>query len=227
MEAQVQPIKPRARSAENKRFANDGSFESVELLLRKLALKCHKRLASMGLLDIQLEDVFQEMSMTYLMAKERWSPDRGVYFSTYLTTACYRNFETWIRKRMTERRHLGMVNFSSMSKVNDDGHVINMEELASAGNIFGEKYTMDETTPEGALMASQELAIHRENVQACIPHMTENAKKVMTEILMSEKTREAGQPLVKISDILRSVGANRNESARVRKELSIVFGVKL
>lgn len=219
---------PRPRSEENKRFANDASYQSVERMLQKLAFNCHKRVTAMGLMEISYEDVMQEMNLTYLMAKERWQPERGIYFSTYLTTACYRNFGAWIRKRELERRNLGMVNFSSMQKFTDDGDAVNFEELASnSGNLFGEKYAPSELNPEESLQATQELAKHRENVMSVIPYLTDAARAVVMEILTSEKHRAAGEPLVKISQVLKEFGSNKNEAMRVRKELSIVFGAKL
>lgn len=227
VQATTKPV-PRPRSEENKRFANDGSYESVEYMLKRMAHKCHKRVTAMGLMEISYEDVLQEMNVTYLMAKERWQPERGIYFSTYLTTACYRNFGAWIRKRELERRNLGMVNFSSMQKFTDEGDELNFEELASnCGNIFGEKYAPPELNPEQSLQAAQELAKHRENVMSAIPYLTDAARAVVMEILTSEKHRAAGEPLVKISQILKELGSTKNEVTRVRKELSIVFGVKL
>ena len=99
---------------ENNKFANDASYESVRRLLAKLAGKCFMRAQAMGGLGMTLDDVMQEMNLSYIQARDSWKPDQGTKFSSYLVNCCYWNFNGRISRWEKERRLMGMVNMTDM-----------------------------------------------------------------------------------------------------------------
>mgnify|MGYP002040898335 FL=1 len=101
------------------RFANDGSYESVEAMLTRLAIKAFARVQALKL-PMEFEDVRQEMDVYYLQAFKAWRPDGSAKFSSYCTTACMNNFRNRIEKLCEERVHLGMYSIDDRAPAMDD-----------------------------------------------------------------------------------------------------------
>lgn len=245
---QVETVRVRGERAEkNKRFANDGSFESVDRLLAKLAIKCFARVQAMGL-GMTIEDVRQEMNMSYVMAKKLWEPDRGILFATYLTTACYRNFGDRIRKAELERRHLGLVNMTDMRPVHmhDDEdmdpseyldnsdtdtyhHVTQIfgNELIDGGFMQGKQEAPLNADPSVFLEELQEYDMAKEKARNALTSLTPKAKEIVVELLTAARTREAGKKLPALRTIFMNRKTPHTEAQRIRKELAAAFGARL
>jgi len=238
----------RVREEKNRQFANDGSYESVQRLLLNIAARCFSRAQAMGI-GMTLDDVLQEMNLTYVMAKERWNPDGGALFSTYLTTACYYNFNDRIRRAETERRHLGLVNLTDMKKSNgagDDMDDCDLMELHDVGDQehYNVVHLYGNNLIEGAISGDMEApmnadpAVLHEQMQGILMdqalaseklrNLTEPAKRVVAELLLSARNRQdQNAKLPKLGSILKAKGLSEAESRRVRREIVAAFGVKV
>lgn len=235
---------PRPRKESNKAFANDGSLESVELLIYKLAMKCFARVQAMGV-GLTFDDVHQEMRMSYVLAKKTWNPERGVLFNTYMTTCCYRNFNELMRRVGLERQRLGLVNMSDMKSVShgegDDDDPMERMDAAVELNVssvyaeFGiEGSTSGEiTAPMNADPASlrEEIANLKESKEQArekLRLMTDNTKAVLMDLLKAADQREDdNERLPRFASLLRARGYSPAECTRIRKEIANAFGVKV
>lgn len=244
---QVEAVRvPAQRAEKNKQFANDGSFESVDKLLAKVAAKCFARVQAMGL-GMTFDDVRQEMNVSYVMAKKLWDSERGILFSTYLTTACYRNFNDRIRKAETVRRHLGLVNMTDMRPVNAESdedvdmsayferreldtfqcipNLYGDSEIEGSFSVSGQVAPMD-TDPSVYLEEVQECAVAKERARNALTCLTPNAKAIVSDLLMAAKVRQDGERLPSLRSLFESHNLPEREARRIRKELSVAFGAK-
>ncbi len=243
----VQVAPRRERLETNKKFANDGSYKSVEALLYKVAYRCFARVQAMGI-GMTFDDVMQEMNLSYVMAKEQWNPERGVLFSTYLTTACYRNFNERIRRAEVERRNLGLVNFTDMQPRagghGDDDEMDMLEHIdvecdaqMQVSHFYGDNLIEGATTELEAPMSAdparlceslQEQQQRQEHARAALSNLTENAKKVVADLLLAARSRTDGnEKLPKFSQLLKDKGFGPAEVKRIRSEVIAAFGVKI
>lgn len=235
----------REREEANKSFANDGSFDSVDRLLWKLATRCFARAQAMGL-GMTFDDVRQEMNVSYLLAKNTWSPERGVLFSTYMTTCCYRNFNDLMRRAGLERKHLGMVNMTDMkprSNQSDSDDYDAMEymdgdvelnvvglygDLLLEGSISGELEAPMSADPAVLREEMHEALERRAESIAKLETMTSNAKSVLLELFRAFSRREdCNDRLPRFGQLLQARGYTKYECTRIRKEIANAFGVKV
>lgn len=199
-----------SRSSENtERFANDGSLESVEGMLRKLAAKCFARVSAMGL-GMDYDDVLQEMRLSYVKAKATWNPNKEVngrktLFVTYCQTACQNNFNIAIKKMERERREFGMFSYDAIQ--DDDG------ELITGGvDMVGE----DNVRPEYDLE-------RRQAMNAAFSRLSPSARRLVTELLRYEAMDLKTEP--RLGDIARMCQITGEELRRVKLEILKVYGV--
>lgn len=68
------------------------SYESNVRLMHNLAYKAHRKLEAAGYFGMNYDDVFQEVSESYLKALQAFDPTMGFRFSTYFVTSFWRNF---------------------------------------------------------------------------------------------------------------------------------------
>lgn len=241
------PVSTR-HNKKNDKFANDGSYESVKGLVMTAAIKCFRRVEAFGL-GMTIDDVRQEMYISYMQALKKWDPSRGILFSTYLTTALYRNFNEVIRRAEVERRNLGLVNMTDMRRTNS-GSDMSDDECDLMG-VFGPdpeievnlEYGSNEIsgkllTPEAPMHSDpsvymevvQEAHILRQQTHDKLGSMTDNAKAVISRLLMADHARtcdDKEQPLPKLTAILREAGHSEKECRRIRKEIIAAFGVRV
>lgn len=203
-------IPRRERSDANKKFANDGSLESVDFMLQKLAAKCHKRVASMGL-PMELEDVLQEMRLGYLRALEKWKSDGGSLFSTYCMTVCLNNFNQAIKKMERDRKVLGMSSIDSFASEDGSGSTPagdireTMMQFSSPAN----------DSPDYRLYSSQETTRKLASLSA-------NAKRLVGMLLEGEN--QSVQPSPKLSQLAAMAQIEGVELRRVKIEILNTFG---
>lgn len=249
MQASVQQLNTapagRQREERNKKFANDGSYESVANLLRKVAYRCFARVQAMGI-GMTYDDVLQEMNVSYLMAQRTWTPEGGALFSTYLTTSCYRNFNERIRRAEVERRNLGLINLSDMRRkdsVEDDDldvmEVMSSEDSPqfSVVHLYGDNLIEGGTNfeilaakncdPAELIEHVQESRLASKKTSEDLSGLTQAAKLVVADLLLAARTREDDAKLPKFSAIMRARGFSEQECKRIRREVIAIFGVRV
>lgn len=226
----TQAVTPRVRDEKNHKFANDGSFESVDQLLHKLSIKCYARVQAMGL-GMEFDDVLQEMRVNYVKARDAWKPDGGALFSTYCTTACLNNFNLAIKK-MERQRTIGKIEVTDKGvELTEDGKVkyqrafgmVSECEFATTDedgfNAYSDTAAASERDqPDFRLERSQAM---QENL-AC---MSIGAKRLVALLLQSDARTEAGAPAPKLRDLAREAQLQGDELRRVKLEIMRKFGV--
>ncbi len=217
----------RRSNVTNVKFANDGSLESVDMMLRKISAKCFTRVSAMGL-GMEFEDVLQEMYVSYVKAKEKWNPANGALFSTYCTTVCLNNFNAAIKKMERQRslgkipqvldeitgkmvepkfqREFGMLSECELNSVNQDRFEVSIEN--THGNAADE--------PHYRLSCAQETNKKIKNLSA-------GAKRLVT-LLLNDELRSAAQPM-RLRELAKAAQLQGGELRQVKVEILKKFGV--
>jgi len=189
------------------RFANDGSYESVEAMLTRLAIKSYARVQALAL-PMSYEDVRQEMDVSYLQAFKAWRPDGGAKFSSYCTTACMHNFRNRIEKMCEEKRELGMYSVDDRSPALQDEFGDPMERIGAE---------VDDGRPEDRLIARQE-------VKQRLAGLTPAAQRFVTALLLNERENKFKTGSARFTNIAAAAGLSPAEAKRVRAEITEKFG---
>jgi DNA-directed RNA polymerase specialized sigma24 family protein len=67
-----------------------------ERMIKKFGHQVLRRVRALGANGVSLEDVEQELWIAWCVAADKWSPDGGCSFATYLTTGMRRHANRWI-----------------------------------------------------------------------------------------------------------------------------------
>lgn len=95
--------------------AFDTSFEAHKGLLHKMARKGYGRLMDLNMV-IDYEDVFQEMSLAYVKAAQKYDATKGITFGAYLGRAVWNEFNRFVEREQGEN----FASLDSFEKGEDD-----------------------------------------------------------------------------------------------------------
>lgn len=84
-------------------------FKDYQKLVSQQAWRALSRLHTLGIHSMEFEDVFQEMSLYYMIAIKTFDESKGYVFSTYLVTVMQRRFKRVIDTLVEERGNLTSV----------------------------------------------------------------------------------------------------------------------
>lgn len=190
-----------------RKFANDGSLDSVILQLEKMTHQATARVQGMGL-PMEREDVRQELMSGYVVAKNTWKPDSGVLFITYMTRVCWNNFNNAIYKMERDRSQLGLVTESELTP--DD----------ESGDDFVPSWHGAVADPAGDASSRLEMAAAlRESMSKVSP----NTQRLLVALISS--STQADRP-GRLRDIAASLELSPKELTDVRREIALHFGVR-
>lgn len=207
--ASAQAAAPQRKSAKNAKFANDGSWESVEKMLQKFAAKAFKRVDDLGL-GMEFEDVMGEMRVGYVKALQKFDASQGILFSTYCFSVCRNHFNEIVKKPERERTQFGMTSYDSYSSNADDGDHDVLERIPEAA---------------GHEMSTEDSLIAREEFHERMKGLSQGARRLITALLVAE--RQAGaDPAPKLRELARSVGLVDDELRQVKEEILTKFGIR-
>jgi len=196
------------RKANNEKFANDGSYASVEALLYKLAIKCFARVQAMGL-SMEFADVLQEMNVGYVNSTQKWNSQGAAMFSTYCTTVCLNNFNHAIAKMERERSVLLISHEGEFTAPDSEGDDYDT-------NFMDNQPAPAIDSPEARLEGAQAL-------QAKMESLSLGGKRLIALLLQTEQDPTIIAPrLSALARIARLEGA---ELRRVKIEILNTFGV--
>ena len=94
--------------------------------------------------NVEYEDVFQEMSVTYTKAARSYDPSKGFSFTSYVGRAIWNEFNRYAEKYIGEQTELGLI---SAQDVNDEHSFEDYYESIDSGVA----------TPEEQLIRKQEM----------------------------------------------------------------------
>lgn len=233
---------------ENDKFANDGSLASVDDLLRKIAIRCHKRVMAMGL-GMDYDDVLQEMYVSYVKARSKWNAQdkSGAKFGTYCTAVCINNFNHAIKRIELQRamgkiepQHAGAVLWTEES-VPSEAEIGKAARVAMIGTVrfqrpFGIvsecEFTSQDTNEvlgqidrtAGPVSDNPEQRIERaQEVRANLASLSEGARRLVATLLKYQTKGSAKQP--KLREIAREAGIEGKELKQVKLEILKTYGV--
>lgn len=199
----------------NQKFAQDGSYESVQDMLRKLAIKCYGRVEAQGVVGYAFEDVMAIMNESYVMATQKWRPDAGAMFSTYCYRVCLNNFNAAIEKAERERARFGMF------PIDDQLH----DGDADGEDAWGGDVVQDSASDLalGVQPGPEALAVHGDELRERLNSLSHNSKRLVMSLMHAMHNDEE---LPKLREIAAKLGLHGQELTAVRREILANFGVR-
>jgi DNA-directed RNA polymerase specialized sigma24 family protein len=98
-------------------------------LVHMVSKKGYARLQAAGV-AIDYDDVFQEMSVVFLKAYEKFDAERGFKFSTYYCMAAFNRCNGWAQDMIEERLKHGVVSIQELN--HGGGEEVDLEEVLMA-----------------------------------------------------------------------------------------------
>jgi hypothetical protein len=206
MEATLAAPARRTREAKNAKFANDGSYKSVEALLQKIAGQCYARAEKLGL-GLDFDDVLQTMNLAYCKAKAKWNPEGGALFSTYCQTVCFNTFNASIEREVNDITTMGLISYDVAFPREDEE---SDDPLESRGDLTA--------SVEDQMVLSDEIRVR----MACL---SLSARRLITVLLAGER-EPTMQARPRLREMANEAGISKDELKRVKLEILKTFGVK-
>lgn len=88
-------------------------------LIHIVSKKGYARLQSAGV-GLDYEDVFQELSVVFVKAYEKFDSTKGFAFSTYFFRAAFNKLNSWAQAMIDERLNQGVVSVQELNQGEDD-----------------------------------------------------------------------------------------------------------
>lgn len=230
-------------------------FEAHRDLIMRFAHKAWGRLEGAGV-NMPFDDVFQELSVIYCKAKEKYNPELGITFSAYLGRAMQNDFNKIAEKLISERN--GEANtrdlhgdFDAMRasvsgieygvRRKRDGKfngVVNIEDIGDGELDILEMLPSSELTPEEELLCNRAFEDNMRRLQRTERIVVAQLLRQVFRNLNDEDpevtlTNTAGREVtvkqseMSLTEVMISMQLSRNQQARVRGNLSRVFEVDL
>ena len=189
------------------KFANDGSYESIQRQLEGMASKFFARVSAIGI-AMDRDDVVQELRICYLKTRSTWKPDGGARFSTYFQTCAWRHLNTRIAKEEAERAQFGMHSYQGL----DSGA---SGERAADG-------LLDRMEANGETEDSIEDArIRIDEMRERMAALSSDGRLLVVKLLVAERNKVD----LKLSEICVNAQITGDRLKAVRAELRGSFGV--
>lgn len=106
-------------------------YEANVGLIHNVARACFARVQAVGV-AMDYEDVFQELSVTFVKAWARFDETKGNRFSTYFVTAARNEFNRHVEKMVAERAEHGVRSVEEMSSSDDGDDDWALDQIAGA-----------------------------------------------------------------------------------------------
>lgn len=169
-------------------------WASIEKLVYKIAHKVYSRVLAAKLSHrISVEDLIQEGAVTWMQSCEKFDPQYGVKFSTYLHRAVLTNLNRYVDNNGNIRHGVKV----SMSSINQP-----------VSNEEGSTKTLEDILDVGAMYEPDTLLEISEDVESMLSVLSPKARIIYTLILSPP-------------DWLREEFAAAKEQARLRREMDI------
>lgn len=204
-------------------------FSAYEKLISQTAWKCFQRLNSAGVV-IEYQDVMQELSVTFCLAKDKFDATKGYKFSTYLVRAMYNQFNRFAEP-LIEGRNL----IASVEEL-EEYHGGSEDDIG-----LYEAVSNNDPSPE-------ELVLNHIEVKAKLRGLSNNSKRAVRELIQPSELlieayeakraqREHGMSLgvkkrevpedMPLSFILNHQKLGKAARDNVRAEIMNNFGIRI
>lgn len=124
--------------------------------------------------NVEYEDVFQEMTVTFVKAARTFDPEKGIAFTSYMGRAIWNDFNRYAQKYIDERMELGLTSIQELETTTDE----------EGGTWFGDSMESPDRNPEEQLERKQDML---ENLRNLSP----TAKFLAAQLIAPPPTLEA------------------------------------
>lgn len=200
-------------------------FNDYKLLVGQQAMKGYKRLLANGV-SADFEDVYQQMSLTFCVASDKFDPERGFEFSTYLVRAIWIEFNKFAESQINHRQHI-----MSADRFGDDEEGHSLYDVMPSSSMTPDEEVELRLTNERKF---EKLSPHAKNVlTALISPSAELDDEWKAKKAHQMQGRKLGVSSRRLPDDMNftflydqlKVPARRR--ADIKRELSSAFGVNL
>lgn len=185
----------------NRAYSTD--FSAHRDLICKLAQKGWGRLQAAGVV-IDFDDVFQEMSVIYCKAADRYDPTKGYTFTAYLGQAIWNDFNKVATRLTNDQCGLGLV------RIGDIGD----DEMD-----FYDLMPSEEPTPEGAIVGARSFIDGMKSLPL--------VERMVVGKLMRQVTHRGEVKEMSFSEIMHSMNLTRKQMVVARERIGNAFEVDL
>lgn len=198
-------------------------YEDHQGLIRMLAQKCWGRMQAANT-PVEVEDIIQQMSLTYVKCLETFKPENGVTFTAYFGRSCINNFNKWAEKQIAEQTTLGLVRFEELSG-EDEG----------SSYDFIDHEGSESMNPETILMRKQEAARGIRDLspthRAIVRELLEPSEALMALFEADNRARETRGANPKkeptFAFVCNALNMSRADIANAREAFDGRFGVRI
>lgn len=192
-----------------RKYANDGSYESVQAMLVKQATVFYPRVMALRL-PMEFEDVLGILNEAYVKARKAWNPEKA-QFNTYCYRVAQNHFNKSIERMVLDRQHLGLSSIDDQAQGHDD------EE---AGDGYS-RYLSQEDEGSDPLQRMETL----ESVKERLARLSAPTRTLVAVLIRGEQSQEG--PPVSLRQAARNLGLSQEQIAAVQVEITRVFGVTI
>lgn len=200
-------------------------MEQFTPLIAKMAYMAYARAMGMGL-PIDVDDLKQELAVTYLQCAKTYDATKGAKFMTFFIAAGWRNIEKLFYYDAKRRKHALTVSGDAPVSTTEEART-SLWELVSSGEPTPEQYlegqdlfnsimgdVSDIARSMVWIMVTQPDLVHEQ-----LELLNEGAEQVRKENYIEEGVRRRGYEHVSFTYLARLFNLSPRETARVRREV--------
>lgn len=206
-------------------FSTD--YEQHAPLIHKFARKGYGRLVQANV-NIDYEDVYQEMCLTFTLALNKYDPARGISFSAYFGRAIWHQFNRFAEREIQEKLEICSASIDDMAHtVDSDNNSMDIYEAIASGK----------PSPEEVLIAKQD-AVERNGMcrsavsRIFIRELMHPSQRVLDafaeqkERLTSAENRKAPKE-IDLQLIAETYGISKKDAKAAKEQLNRIYGLKI
>lgn len=209
----------------NRAFSTD--FEQHQPLIHKFARKGYGRLIQANV-NIDYQDVYQEMCLTFTLAAKKYDPARGISFSAYFGRAIWHQFNRFAEREIQEKLDICSSSVDDMAhSMGDDHNHMDIYEAIDSGDL----------SPEETLVAKQD-ALERNAMckstisKIFIRELMHPSQRVLDAFAEQEArlTTAANRKVPKEVDlqlIADTYGISKKDAKAAKDQLNQIYGLKI
>lgn len=199
-------------------------FGEYRRTVMRLAYKVLRRVTAAGMRAPDIEDIYQELSVAYLIAKRHYRPETQVPFGAYLMRGMYQHINRWVSDQMKQDKETA---FSLDQSVLDDdegslGDVIPNDEK-SPEDLITERDAYQQTMSKLSPRARKFIEL----LESPPPELVREVRAMQARAAYGKQRGFATPSLrgVTTSVVFDVMGSDRWERTKINRELKLALGM--
>lgn len=227
---------PKSKSALTIAFSTN--YKDHERLIHMLARRAYARLVAAKVNSYEYLDVFQDMSLSFVKAAEKWNPELGITFTAYFGRAAFYDFNHKVKKLTLQS--VPTVNFEDLKEMlvsnGEDVEALDISEfILGADGAFVEAAEETVERQQTALFNMGRLSDAARAVVADLIDPSDELKGAFSAAQEHHAfAKEVGEcpniprpTKINMAFIARHRGIDKNRLRKVKAELNTVYGVDI